>query len=63
VSNKAVESALGIVTSVGGFLEIGSIATAAQAGGQFGFQLAWGRCCSAASASRSSSSSRDVSPQ
>jgi len=41
VKNKAVEAALGIVTSVGGFLEIGSIATAAQAGGQFGFQLAW----------------------
>lgn len=39
--SKAVEAALGIVTSVGGFLEIGSIATAAQAGGQFGLQLAW----------------------
>jgi Mn2+/Fe2+ NRAMP family transporter len=33
--------ALGIVTSVGGFLEVGSIATAAQAGATFGFQLLW----------------------
>ena len=38
---KIFEIALGIVTSVGGFLEIGSITTAAQAGGQFGFQLLW----------------------
>src|SRR3982751_1214998 len=35
------EIALGIVTSVGGFLEVGSIATAAQAGARFGFQLVW----------------------
>jgi Mn2+/Fe2+ NRAMP family transporter len=39
--NKLFQIALGIVTSVGGFLEIGSIATAAQAGAGFGFQLAW----------------------
>jgi len=39
--NKIFQIALGIVTSVGGFLEIGSIATAAQAGAGFGFQLAW----------------------
>src|SRR3954453_18155453 len=38
---KVFEIALGIVTSVGGFLEIGSIATAAQAGALFGFQLLW----------------------
>ncbi|HEY8188414.1 MAG TPA: Nramp family divalent metal transporter [Pyrinomonadaceae bacterium] len=38
---KILEIALGIVTSVGGFLEIGSIATAAQAGAEFGFQLIW----------------------
>jgi Mn2+/Fe2+ NRAMP family transporter len=38
---KIVEIALGIVTSVGGFLEIGSIATAAQAGAEFRFQLLW----------------------
>jgi Mn2+/Fe2+ NRAMP family transporter len=33
--------ALGIVTSIGGFLEIGSITTAAQAGADFRYQLAW----------------------
>src|SRR5689334_9033013 len=38
---KFMELALGIVTSVGGFLEIGSIATAAQAGSDFSFQLIW----------------------
>ncbi len=38
---KVFEIALGIVTSVGGFLEIGSIATAAQAGADFSFQLIW----------------------
>jgi Mn2+/Fe2+ NRAMP family transporter len=35
------EVALGIVTSIGGFLEVGSIATATQAGAEFGYQLAW----------------------
>ena len=35
------EIALGVITSVGGFLEVGSIATAAQAGAMFGFQLLW----------------------
>jgi Mn2+/Fe2+ NRAMP family transporter len=38
---KVFEIALGIVTSIGGFLEIGSLATAAQAGAAFGFQLIW----------------------
>ena len=38
---KIVEISLGIVTSVGGFLEIGSITTAAQAGSDFSFQLIW----------------------
>ena len=38
---KILQLALGIVTSVGGFLEIGSIATAAQAGAGFGYQLVW----------------------
>lgn len=38
---KIMEMALGVVTSVGGFLEIGSIATAAQAGALFKFQLVW----------------------
>jgi Mn2+/Fe2+ NRAMP family transporter len=32
---------LGIVTSMGGFVEAGSISTAAQAGSEFGFQLLW----------------------
>ncbi len=39
--NKIFQIALGIVTSVGGFLEIGSITTAAQAGAGFGYQLVW----------------------
>jgi Mn2+/Fe2+ NRAMP family transporter len=38
---KLLEIALGIVTSIGGFLEIGSIITAMQAGAEFGFQLIW----------------------
>ncbi|MDX6614273.1 MAG: hypothetical protein QOD75_3459 [Blastocatellia bacterium] len=38
---KLIEISLGIVTSVGGFLEIGSITTAAQAGADFSFQLIW----------------------
>ena len=33
--------ALGIVTSIGGFLEIGSITTAAQAGADYRYQLVW----------------------
>ncbi len=32
---------LGIVTSVGGFVEVGSISTSAQAGAEFGYQLLW----------------------
>ena len=38
---KYFEVALGIVTSMGGFLEVGSMATAAQAGAGFGYQLLW----------------------
>ena len=38
---KLLEIALGLVTAIGGFLEAGSIATAAQAGAAFGHQLAW----------------------
>jgi Mn2+/Fe2+ NRAMP family transporter len=38
---KLMEIALGIVTSIGGFLEIGSIVTAMQAGATFGFRLLW----------------------
>jgi Mn2+/Fe2+ NRAMP family transporter len=40
-ASKAVEVTLGVVTSVGGFLEIGSIATAAQAGALFDYRLIW----------------------
>jgi Mn2+/Fe2+ NRAMP family transporter len=32
---------LGVVTSIGGFVEVGSISTAAQAGAEFGFALLW----------------------
>lgn len=38
---KFFEIALGIVTSIGGFLEVGAIATTAQAGAEFGLQLLW----------------------
>ena len=38
---KIFEIALGIVTSIGGFLEAGSIATAAQAGALFSYKLLW----------------------
>ena len=38
---KWAEVALGVVTGIGGFLEVGSIATASQAGAEFGFRLAW----------------------
>jgi len=37
--SRASQIALGIVTSIGGFLEAGSIATSTQAGAQFGFRL------------------------
>jgi Mn2+/Fe2+ NRAMP family transporter len=38
---KVLQITLGIVTSVGGFLEIGSVTTAAQAGASFGYKLLW----------------------
>ena len=38
---KWSELALGIVTSIGGFLEVGSIATSAQGGSEFGYRLVW----------------------
>jgi len=38
---KWAELALGVVTSMGGFLEVGSIATGVQGGASFGFQLGW----------------------
>jgi Mn2+/Fe2+ NRAMP family transporter len=39
--SKLLEIALGLVTGIGGFLEAGSLATSAQAGATFGFQLIW----------------------
>jgi Mn2+/Fe2+ NRAMP family transporter len=38
---KLMHTALGILTSVGGFLEIGSLVTAVQAGAEFGYRLLW----------------------
>jgi Mn2+/Fe2+ NRAMP family transporter len=38
---KIFNIALGIVTSIGGFLDVGTIATSAQAGAQFRFSLLW----------------------
>lgn len=38
---KATQLALGIVTGVGGFFDIGNLATSAQAGASFRFQLLW----------------------
>jgi len=38
---KLFEISLGVVTSVGGFLEVGSLATAVQAGASFGYRLVW----------------------
>ncbi len=39
--SSIVDLVLGVVTSIGGFVEAGSISTAAQAGSEFGFQLLW----------------------
>ena len=38
---KAGQVALGIITGIGGFLEIGTMATSAQAGASFRFSLIW----------------------
>src|ERR1051326_1356332 len=38
---KATQLALGILTSVGGFFDVGNIATSGQAGATFRFQLVW----------------------
>jgi Mn2+/Fe2+ NRAMP family transporter len=39
--SKLLKIALGIFTSIGGFLEVGAIATTTQAGAAFRFQLIW----------------------
>jgi Mn2+/Fe2+ NRAMP family transporter len=41
VVRKILNLALGVVTSIGGFVEAGSISTAVQAGAEFGFALLW----------------------
>jgi Mn2+/Fe2+ NRAMP family transporter len=38
---KVMQLALGILTAIGGFFDVGNIATCAQAGAQFRFQLIW----------------------
>jgi Mn2+/Fe2+ NRAMP family transporter len=38
---KLMNATLGVVTSIGGFIEVGSISTSAQAGAVFGFELLW----------------------
>ncbi|NKF34450.1 divalent metal cation transporter, partial [Pseudomonas sp. BGM005] len=38
---KLLQISLGIVTSVGGFIETGQIATSSQAGAAYGFSLLW----------------------
>jgi Mn2+/Fe2+ NRAMP family transporter len=38
---NALKVALGILTSIGGFLDVGAIATTAQAGARFGARLLW----------------------
>jgi Mn2+/Fe2+ NRAMP family transporter len=38
---KIFNVALGVITSIGGFVEVGSISTSAQAGAEFGFSLLW----------------------
>jgi Mn2+/Fe2+ NRAMP family transporter len=43
-----VDLILGVVTSIGGFVEVGSISTSAQAGAEYGFQLLWAIAVAAA---------------
>src|SRR5437879_11097404 len=38
---KALQLALGILTAIGGFFDVGNIATCSQAGALFRFQLIW----------------------
>ena len=39
--SKILQIALGIITSIGGFLDVGAIATATEAGSTFSFHLIW----------------------
>jgi Mn2+/Fe2+ NRAMP family transporter len=41
MKNSFLQIALGIITGIGGFLEVGSIATAAQAGASYRYGLIW----------------------
>jgi Mn2+/Fe2+ NRAMP family transporter len=41
MKKKFLQVALGILTGIGGFLEVGSVATAAQAGASFRYALIW----------------------
>ena len=43
-----VDLVLGVVTSIGGFVEVGSISTSAQSGAEYGFQLLWAIAIAAA---------------
>jgi len=45
---KLFSLTLGLVTSIGGFIEVGSISTSAQAGAEFGFSLLWAVALAAA---------------
>src|SRR5437764_9232689 len=38
---KALEISLGVVTSIGGFIDAGALATSLQAGARFGYRLIW----------------------
>src|SRR3954452_14798560 len=38
---KALEITLGVVTSIGGFIDAGALATSLQAGARFGYRLMW----------------------
>lgn len=46
--SAAFDVVLGVITSIGGFVEVGSISTSAQAGATFGFQLLWAVAAAAA---------------
>jgi Mn2+/Fe2+ NRAMP family transporter len=38
---QLIEVALGVLTSIGGYLDVGAVATSAQAGSEFGFRHLW----------------------